>query len=111
MTATIMTIIFANGGTSEHPIDLPQDPGYDRLKALVDPHLDGGRLERVAVLHDGHACDMFVDDESIAKGLPKNRKATAIYRNNWLTQHPEDDPDDLPAIYGPAVLFSRRVWF
>ena len=80
-TTTTMTIIFADGGTSTHPITLPGIPGYDRLKRHVEPHLDGGRMERVAVLHEGRACDMFVDAESIAKGLPKNLPATAIYLN------------------------------
>ena len=91
--------------------ELAPEPGYIRLKAVVTPLLDGADLERVSVLHDGERADMFVDEMSAVKGLPRNEAATAIYRNNWLTQHPGEDPESLPAIYGPAVLFSRRVWF
>lgn len=84
---------------------------YPAIRELITPLLDGGGLEHVTVLHDGQRADMFVDDESVGKGLPRNEAATAIYRNNWLTQHPDAEPESLPAIYGPAVLFSQRVWF
>ncbi len=105
-------IIFRVGAEPEtRTVSLEPEPGYDVLKGLIDPCLGGGHLEHVTVLHEGQRTDMFVDDESVAKGLPRNEAATAIYRNNWLTQHPEDDPESLPAIYGPAILMSRRVWF
>ena len=45
------------------------------------------------------------------KNLPRNEKATAIYRNNWLTQHPNTDPEMMAFIVGPAVVFSDRVWY
>jgi hypothetical protein len=70
-----------------------------------------GDLERVRVFHDGAYTDMFVDDESIGKGLPVNEAATAIYRCNVLTHDKRAKAEDLPKIYGPAVLFSREVWF
>ena len=41
----------------------------------------------------------------------RNEAATAIYRNNVLSQVPGKEPETLPCIVGPAVLFSRRVWF
>lgn len=91
--------------------DLPEQPGYDKLRKLITPLLDGANLEHVAVLHDGKRTDMFVDDTGALKGLPLNPEATAIYRNNTMSQHPETDPESLPAIYGPAILFDRRVWF
>lgn len=72
--------------------------------------LDGADYEHVAVLHDGKRADMFVDEESACKGLPRNEAATSVYRCNTLTQRPETDPETLPAIYGPAVLFDVRVW-
>lgn len=84
--------------------------GYDALRALLTPLLDGGNLERVNVLHGGIYTDMFVDEIGLLKQLPRNEPATAIYRNNWLTQHPGTDPEVLPAIYGAAVLFEARVW-
>lgn len=90
--------------------DLPPEPGYHALKAIINPLLDG-ELEHVTVLHEDERRDMFVDENGVLKELPRNEAATAIYRNNWLTQHPDAAPEDLSAIYGTAVLFSRRVWF
>ena len=55
--------------------------------------------------------DMFVDEDGLTKRLPRNKKATAIYRNNWLTQHPNTDPESMACIVGPAVVFSARVWY
>lgn len=108
---TKMIIMKANGTSEEREIDLPEDPGYDVLASLIRPLLDGADLEHVSVLHDGPK-DMFVDDDGLAKELPRNEAATRVYRNNWLTQHPEDAPETLPEIVGPAVLFpDRRVWF
>lgn len=108
---TTMTIMRPDGETEAREIDLLDDPGYHRLKDLLHPLLDGGVLEHVTVLHDGKRTDMFVDDCGLLKSLPRNEAATAIYRNNWLTQHPDEEPESLPAIHGPAILFSRRVWF
>ena len=95
---------------------LPPEPGYDALKGIIEPLINGEPLEHVSVLHEGHRRDMFVSEIgalalTTRDPLPVNREATAIYRNNWLTQHPGTDPDDLPAIHGTAVLFDRRVWF
>lgn len=84
--------------------------GYRALRPTLVELLDDGQPEHVAVLHEGKRADMFVDEESAGR-LPRNDAATAIYRNNWLTQHPSDDPESLPAIYGPAILTSERVWF
>jgi hypothetical protein len=53
---------------------------------------------------------MFVDETGVGR-LPRNEAATAIYRNNWLTQHPSVPAESISAIYGTAVLFARRVWF
>lgn len=91
--------------------DIPEQPGYDALKSIIVPLLDGAPLEHVTVLHEGDRRDMFVDECGAINGLPRNDAATAIYRNNWLTQHPSTNPEDMPAIYGTAILFSRRVWF
>lgn len=109
---TTITIMRPGAPEEVRPVEqLADDPGYPALKAIVEPFLDGGDLEHVTVLHDGKRTDMFVDECGSLKGLPRNEPATSIYRNNWLTQHPKEDPESLPAIYGPAVLFSRRVWF
>lgn len=98
-------------------IDWPEEPGYDRLKRMICPLLgDDEPLEHVAVLHDGERRDMFVSELGAValttRGpLPRNEAATAIYRNNTLTRYPETDPEDIPAIYGTAILFDRIVWF
>jgi len=88
-------------------------PSLAMLKATIEEHLDGERLEHVAVLWEGERRDMFVGERSSINGrMIRNIRATAIYRNNTLTQRPETDPETLPAISGPAVLFpDRRVWF
>jgi hypothetical protein len=111
-------------------IDWDAGPGYDALKKFIVPELakhNGreGNLERVAVLLTADVmisfkaltrampADMFVDDEGAVPdhGLPRNEQATAIYRNNWLTNNKGTDPETLPAIYGCAILFMGRVWF
>lgn len=108
---TVMTIMRPGKPGETQLVDLAPEPGYRALSAILRPLLDGAELEHVTVLHDGEPADMFVDECGSIKRLPRNEAATAIYRNNWLTQHPKAAPESLPAIYGPAVLFSRRVWF
>lgn len=104
-------IIPVTGNSEERTADLAAKPDYRALQAITAPALNGGSLERVLVFHEGEYTDMFVDDRGLSKGLPRNEAATAIYRNNMLTHRRVKDPETLPAIYGPAVLFSRRVWF
>lgn len=112
MQATEYTIIRANGDEEVHTVELPATPDYFQLKAIVQP-LIGERndFEHVAVLHNDQVADMFVDENGKLKGLPRNERATAIYRANWLKKKPSTNPETLPWIVGPAVLFSRRVWF
>jgi hypothetical protein len=106
-------MIFRPDGTSERgEVDWPHEPGYDRLKRMIEP-IVGGPLEHVAVLHNGKRADMFVDEMGhvYATGpKPFNEAATKIYRANWMKQHPGQDPEDLPTIAGIAVLFDRIVW-
>lgn len=103
--------------------DLPREPGYEKLKAIIEPLLDGGWMERVAVLADFaggthfQPTDMFVDENGHLKlpPLPRNEAATIIYRRATMlgrTSAPKPaDPEQLPFIVGVAVLFDRRVWF
>jgi len=98
-------------------VDWPTEPSYALIKALVEPLLGAGEpLDHVSVLHNDRRCDMFVSElghvELTSRApLPINDAATAIYRHNWLTQHPETDPEDLPEIAGTSVLFpDRLVW-
>jgi len=97
-------------------VQWPREPGYNAIKSLIEPILAGEPLMHVSVLHDGKRRDMFVSEigrmELTTRGpLPRNDRATAIYRAKWLTRHPEVDPESLPFIAGPAVLFERVVWF
>lgn len=98
------------GERTQEVIDMPAQPNLDQLRRLVESFLDGQKLEHVAVLWKDRRCSMFVGDLS-AYTRVRNVEATAIYRNNWLTQHPGTDPEELPAVSGPAVLFDRNVWF
>ncbi|WP_434712975.1 hypothetical protein NMA58_08290 [Rhizobium sp. YTUHZ045] len=100
------------GERIEMPVTFPgKTPNLDGLRKAIEPHLDGQKLEHVAVLWHGRRCSMFVGETSTIDGRIRNVEATAIYRNNWLSQHPETDPEELPPICGPAVLFDRNVWF
>lgn len=112
MQTTEYTIIRANGDEEVHTVELPAEPDYFQLKAVIQPIIgERNDFERVNVLNNGGYTDMFVDENGLLKGLPLNTKASAIYRANWLKQHPKVDPESLPPIVGTAVLFSRRVWF
>ena len=91
--------------------DLPKEPGYARLREIMEPLLDGAMLEHVSVLFEDRRADMFVDEMGMIKELPRNDAATDIYRANWLKHHPDSNPDDSPAIYGAAIVFDRLVWF
>lgn len=109
---TAFTIIHADGTEEQRTVDLPSIPDYEQIKAVVEPIIGAGvYFERINVLHDGRYTDMFVDEEGLLKGLPRNEKATAIYRANWLAQRPGTPPEAIAFTVGTAVLFSRRIWF
>lgn len=78
---------------------LPPRPNLHQLKEVMAPYFPNAYT------------DMFVDEDGFTKNLPRNEKATAIYRNNWLTHHPNTDPESMACIAGPAVVFSDRVWY
>lgn len=100
-----------------HSIEWPHEPGFHRIGALVCPLL-GERepLEHVTVLYSDKRCDMFVSEYgqmplTWRPPLPRNDRATAIYRRASMRANPEQIEDDLPTIAGVAVLFLKRVWF
>lgn len=91
-------------------------PGYDQLRLLIEPLLDGEPMEHVSVLWAGKRADMFASELGCmalkTRGpLPRNEEATSIYRANWLSRHPDCEPESLPFIAGTAILFDKRVWF
>lgn len=69
-------------------------------------------FERVNVLYEGEYRDMFVGETSAINGRHiRNIRATEIYRNNTLLNVPNTDPESLPAISGPAIIFpDYQVW-
>lgn len=108
MTALVLTIMRPGAEAETREVAYA---GFSELRPLLRELLGGGAPEHVAVLHDGQRADMFVDEDSVAKGLARNGAASAVYRCNTLTREPGTDPENLPAIYGAAILCSRRVWF
>jgi hypothetical protein len=105
--------VFAEDGTfADHETLMAKKPIYDELCTIVEPHLGGARLMHVRVLCPmlGKWTDMFIDDMGALKRLCRNDAATRIYRNGFLSKRSNDDPECLPYIAGPAVVFLRPVW-
>jgi hypothetical protein len=86
-------------------------PDEQELKRIIEPHLGRFTMIRMKVLVDGEPRDMFVDALAVPKDLPRNERATAIYREHLLTKHPHLDSESLPYMAGTAVLFEEPVWF
>lgn len=94
----------------EREADMRSRTSYGDLKKVLDPFFFGRHWEHVTVLFEGRRADMFVDECGVLDDLPRNDAATAIYRANWLIQHPNADPETLPYIAGVAILFEKVVW-
>lgn len=116
---TKVKLIAVDGTETLEELDLPAVPSYEHIKRIVERHIDGW-FERVAVwdnFGEGkmRGLDMFVDENGLLHGLPRNEKATVLYRRANLlgmtAVPPVDNPEMLNFIVGPAVLFNRRVWF
>lgn len=75
------------------------------------PGIFDERLEHVAVLYSGERRDMFVGETSSINGRHiRNMRATEIYRANAVSQMPPSyDPEELPAISGPAIIFPDCI--
>ena len=108
---TTITILFADGREETKEIDMAEHPTLREIENVLTPYFDGAYIEHVNVLTDNGYSDMFVDEDGFMKTLPRNEKATTIYRSNWLEQHPQVNPESMNHIVGTAVVFSRRVWF
>lgn len=97
-------------------VDWPKEPGYTVIRDLVEPLIQTpgtpeAYFEHVRVWYEGQYASMFVDDMGALKGLPINPAATKIYHANMFEHDPDFNPEDAPSIFGPAVLFSRNVWY
>lgn len=73
---------------------------FEHVNVFAD--FDGGTAFRY--------CDMFVNELGHLSDLERNENATIIYRRNALMHIRDCDPEELPWIAGPAVLFRQRVW-
>ena len=106
---------FPDGSTRSGFVQWPRNPGLALIKQLVLPLLgDHEPLEQVAVLYKDRPADMFVSELGHLEldtrpPLPRNDAATDIYRAHWRGKYPGDDPERLPWIAGPAVLFTNRI--
>lgn len=83
---------------------ISDEPG--ELERVANQHLGGGRAQRIEVLDGGDFKEMYVDDIIHLKDLPRNERATALYRADYLADNPLVDPESLPYIAGTAVLFD-----
>lgn len=109
---TSLKILYPDGTEKVEETDLPPRPSLELIQKVLTPHFGRAYTEHVRILdEEGKYTDMFVDEDGLTKGLPRNEKATEQYRRNWLKQHPGTDPERLAFIVGPAVVFDRRVWF
>ena len=106
---TPYTFIPPKGDEVKGEIEWPKNPGYEKIKELVEPYV-GGWLEHVYVLNEGKQADMFVNENGHMLKLPFNLRATTLYRAASLKRWPGMDPKTLPIIVGPAVVFHRPVW-
>lgn len=98
---------------------LPDDDSlglYKALKVVVEP-ITGEPMEHVRVFarfDDGDPFDyrdMFVNECGRIDGMPRNERATQLYRNNVMMHEIHPPPlEGLPWIAGPAVLFRDIVW-
>lgn len=122
MRKTSYRLYWPGGLTHDHWIYWPKDPGYSRIRDLLELIFGkGASFEHVTVwLGEGMTdhvtgkgyADMFVDERGVLKELDRNNEATRLYRANYLTHvDPEADPESLPFIAGVAVVFFRQIWF
>jgi hypothetical protein len=103
------------GAAVDHEVEVNVAPErlWSAVAVFVRPLFDEG-VEHVAVLHNGQRRDMFVGETSATNGRHiRNVRATAIYRNATLQREAalttRRDPEELPAISGPAVLFPDTI--
>lgn len=108
---TTLTVLFADGREETKEVDMALRPTLHDIRNVLTPYFGTAYTEHVNVLTDDGYTDMFVDEDGFAKALPRNEKATAVYRRNWLEQHPQVNPESMNHIVGTAVIFDRRVWF
>ena len=105
--------VFIPGEMTTRLIDypVPVRPEFEWFKTFLEPYFKNAHFEHVNVLFDGRHTDMFVDEIGLLRGLPINPQATEIYRADAIARYPKINPNSLPIIVGPAVVFAKKVWF
>jgi hypothetical protein len=113
---TVFNVLSVDGEAGANVVDLPEFPTRDELRLVVEPYLSGMAMHHVRVLAPAgglvrvrDTVDLFCGETAVLRRLPVNREATQLYRAAHLLFHHDDDPESLPHIAGPAVLFLRRV--
>ena len=111
--------VYRPGAAAPEVHELP-DGDYSSVYKQIKAWLDGGAPEHVSVLwlhpekYINKRSDMFVDEVGQLKGLPRNDKATEIYRRATMlgrSAAPKPaDPEELPWIAGTAIVFDRIIW-
>jgi len=91
-------------------VEMCIDPDEAEVRAVIEPLLNGMRLERVMVLIGGEERDMFIDHRGNLSDLPRNEVATGLYLYAYLAGHPFENPDERRCIFGSAILFTEKVW-
>lgn len=98
-------VIEADGREQRGAAEMSEPPTMGELHALVESHLNAPMF-RITVKRVGDGTQaMFIEELAEIKELPRNEKATAIYREQWMADHPKADAEQMPAIYGTAILF------
>ena len=109
---TTMTILRPHEKPEVVVLDMAPRPSLRDIQAVLVPYFGRAYTERVKILGDnGKYTDMFIDENGMITGQPRNEEATEHYRRNWLKQHPGTPPERLGFIVGTAVIFDRQVWF
>jgi hypothetical protein len=54
--------------------------------------------------------EMFVDELCLPKELPRNERATKLYRDFLSERFPDVARADMPFIAGTAIVFDEQVW-
>lgn len=75
----------------------------DDIEEAVAQHIDGTPA-MISLTVDGILKVMIVDDLALPKELPRNERATQMYRAEYLANHLDTNAEQLPFVTGPLVL-------
>lgn len=106
-----MTVYHPCGEIEACAVRLDVAPSYDDLRAAMRSVFGEHHLQHLRVVLGGRYGDMFVDERAHDLGLPVNLAATELLRKAIAAVPAQAEVSDLPMIAGPAVVFSRQVWF